>query len=73
MLEAGPVFQLCSGSFGITMFSSVTGSRMKCPADGTYWQANVTRGAMGVMTILHDTPSDLIEIGPSDALDGSTS
>ena len=46
---------------------------MKCPADGTYWQANVTRGAMGVMTILHDTPSDLIEIGPSDALDGSTS
>ena len=77
LLEADPEFQPCSGSSCVTMFSSVTASQMKGPAGGMYWQANMTspvqyHEALREL-ILHDTPSVLIEIGPSDALKGPTS
>lgn len=77
LLKADPTFQPCSGSSGVTMFSSVTASQMKGPADGMYWQANMTspvqyHEALREL-ILHDTPSMLIEVGPSDALRGPTS
>lgn len=76
LLEADPAFQPCDGSSGVTMFSSVTGSQMEGPANGMYWQANMTspvqyHEALREL-ILHDTPSMLIEVGPSDALRGPT-
>ena len=77
LLKADPAFQPCSGSSSVTMFSSVTASQMKDPANGIYWQANMTNPvryheALQEL-ILHDTPSMLIEVGPSDALRGPTS
>lgn len=77
LLKAEPAFQLCSGSSDVTMFSSVTASQMKGPADEMYWQANMTSPVRYHQAlrelILHDTPSMLIEVGPSDALRGPTS
>ena len=77
LLEADPVFQPCSGSSCVTMFSSVTASQIQGPTDVMYWQANMTspvqyHEALREL-ILHDTPSMLVEVGPSDALRGPTS
>ena len=77
LLKADPAFQPCRGSSSVTMFSSVTASQMKGTADGIYWQTNMTspvryHEALQEL-ILHDTPSMLIEVGPSDALRGPTS
>lgn len=76
-LKEDPTFQSCGSSSGVTMFSSVTASQMKGLADEMYWKENMTRPVRYHETleklILDDTPSMLIEIGPSDALRGPTS
>ncbi|KAK3328393.1 hypothetical protein B0T19DRAFT_357739 [Cercophora scortea] len=59
---------------GATMFSSVTASKKKTPADAEYWNANMVsavRFAEALKELVSsEAPDVLIEVGPSGALAG---
>ncbi|KAK7972314.1 Fumagillin dodecapentaenoate synthase [Apiospora saccharicola] len=63
---------------GVTMFSSVTGSKKTDPTDALYWKTNMVSpvrfdGALKAMLQDAKSPNFLIEIGPSGALAGPVS
>ncbi|KAL7787165.1 beta-ketoacyl synthase domain-containing protein [Trichoderma ceciliae] len=65
---------LVGSSSGVGMFSSVTGIEKDTPADSAYWLANMSSpvrfdDALREM-VTKDSPTLLIEIGPSGALAG---
>ncbi|PTB66757.1 beta-ketoacyl synthase domain-containing protein [Trichoderma citrinoviride] len=75
LLETDDEFlPLANSSSGVSMFSSVAGARKKTPADSSYWLANMSSpvrfdDALKEM-ITQDSPTLLVEIGPSGALAG---
>ena len=77
LLTADEKFQALSGSSDVTMFSSVTGSKKDTLADSTYWKTNMVspvRFSDALQELIaKDSPTTLIEIGPSGALAGPIS
>lgn len=77
LLDTDDKFTPLDGSSGVSMFSSVTGLKKDTPADSLYWKTNMVSpvrfdDALKEM-IKKDSPTFLIEIGPSGALAGPVS
>jgi acyl transferase domain-containing protein len=70
-------FRPLNGSQTVRMFSSVTGALKEGTTDATYWKTNMVspvRFAEGLTELVkQDSPTVLIEIGPSGALAGPVS
>ncbi|KAH8424130.1 type I polyketide synthase [Aspergillus melleus] len=67
-----------ASSEGVSMFSSVTGSKKTSAADAVYWKANMVSPvrfteALSAMISSSEKPDIVVEIGPSGALAGPVS
>ena len=70
-------FNLLGGSCDVTMFSSVTGLKKEGTTDAQYWKSNMVSpvrfGEALKELVTKDTPTMIIEVGPSGALSGPVS
>lgn len=77
LLNIDDNFKPLNGSSNVTMFSSVTGSKMETSADAQYWKSNMISPVRFTEAlkelIIKDSPDMLIEVGPSGALAGPVS
>ena len=77
LLNTDHKFKPLDGSSSVTMFSSVTASKMETSTDAFYWKTNMlspVRFAQAFRELVtKDSPDMLIEVGPSGALAGPVS
>ncbi|XDG09707.1 hypothetical protein ABKA04_009322 [Annulohypoxylon sp. FPYF3050] len=77
LLDADSEFRPVDSSSKAAMFSSVTGTKKETPADALYWKTNMVSPvhfAEALKELIRkDSPSLIIEVGPSGALAGPIS
>lgn len=77
LLNADDKFKPLGGSSNVDMYSSVTGSKKDTQADAQYWKTNMVspvRFADALQELItKDSPTMIIEVGPSGALAGPVS